>query len=89
MGGAPINGYEVQYQRRISGGEQWVWDDWQGWSHSGTATSTTVTGLDPGSFYAVRVRAFNANGPGQWSPASTFSTGEPDHICEILDQLTP
>ena len=85
VGGAPISGYEVQYQRRISGGEDWVWGEWQSWRHTGTATSTTITGLDPDSFYGVRVQAVNANGPGQWSPASTFGTGEPDQICDILD----
>ena len=88
-GGAPINGYDVQYQQRITGGERWVWGQWQAWPHTGTATSTTITGLDADSFYAVRVRAVNANGPGQWSHGSTFGTGEPDHICEIIDRLTP
>ena len=77
VGGAPINGYDVQYQRRISGGDQWVWGDWQAWSHSGTTTSTTITGLDDDSFYAVRVRAVNANGPGQWSLGAPSGRASP------------
>ena len=89
VGGAPINGYEVRYQRRISGGEPWVWGEWQSWPHTGTATSTTITGLDADALYAVQVRAVNRNGPGQWSLASTFSTGYSQDECEIIDQLTP
>ena len=89
VGGAPISGYEVQYQRRISGGEDWVWGEWQAWPHTGTATSTTITGLDADTLYAVQVRAVNANGPGQWSQASTFSTGYSQLECEIIDRFTP
>lgn len=85
VGGAPIKDYDVQYRRRIAAGDPWVWDEWQPWAHSGTATSTTVTGLDVENLYGVRVRAVNANGPGQWSLPSTFWTGEPDQICDLLD----
>ena len=89
VGGAPINGYEVQYQRRIADGDQWVWGEWQAWPHSGTATSTTIAGLDADTLYGVRVRAVNANGPGEWSLAGTFSTGYSQFECEIIDQRTP
>ena len=88
-GGAEIEGYEVQYRQRIGDGSPWIWGEWQAHPHTGTATSATITGLDPDTPHGVRVRAVNANGPGQWSRPNTFSTGEPDLVCEILDQLTP
>ena len=88
-GGAAIDGYDVQYRRRIGDGDPRVWDDWQAWPHNGTATSTAITGLDPDTPYRVRVRAFNANGPGQWSLPNSFGTGQSDQICEILDEFTP
>lgn len=86
VGGAPIEGYDVQYQPRIADGDPWVWGQWQPWPHTGTATTTTIAGLDPETLYGVRVRADNASGPGQWSLPSTFWTGEPDQICDILDR---
>ena len=88
-GGAAIDGYEVQYRRRIGAGNPWVWGEWQAWPHNGTATSTAITGLDVETPYGVQVRAFNANGPGQWSLPNTFRTGQSDQICEILDRFTP
>ena len=87
VGGAPIEDYDVQYQRRIADGDPWVWGGWQAWPHTGTATTTTIAGLDADTLHGVRVRAVNANGPGQWSLPKTFWTGEPDHICDIFDQL--
>ena len=89
VGGAPISGYEVQYRQRIAGGDPWVWDGWQAWPHTGTATSTAITGLDADSLYEVRMRAVNANGPGQWSLPNAFSTGYSQDLCEIIDELTP
>ena len=89
VGGAAVEGYEIQYRRRIGAGNPWVWGEWQAWPHNGTATSTAITGLDVETLYGVQVRAFNANGPGQWSLPNTFGTGQPDRICEILDELTP
>ena len=89
VGGAPISGYDVQYRQRIAGGDPWVWDQWQDWPHIGTATSTAITGLDADSVYGVRVRAVNANGPGQWSLPNIFSTGYSQDLCEIIDEFTP
>ena len=88
-GGAEIEGYEVQYRQRIGDGNPWIWGEWQAHTHAGAATSTTITGLDADTLYGVRVRALNANGPGQWSLPNTFNTGQSDRICEILDELTP
>ncbi len=88
VGGALIDHYELRYRKLIfvddqieSGGE------WQAWPHVSAATSTIIVGLDTDTLYGVQVRAANANGPGQWSFESTHRTGEPDHICEILEQL--
>ena len=88
-GGAEIEGYEVQYRQRIGDGNPWIWGEWQAHTHAGAATSTTIAGLDADTLYGVRVRALNANGPGQWSLPNTFNTGQSDRICEILDELTP
>ena len=41
---------------------------------TGTATSTTLSGLKSGTLYWVRVRAFNAEGSGRWSPRAKGST---------------
>ena len=88
VGGAAIDGYELRYRKLIfvdgrieSGGE------WQAWPHASAATSTIIVGLDTDTLYGVQVRAVNANGPGRWSFESTHQTGEPDHICEVLEQL--
>ena len=87
-GGAPIEGYEVRYRRRNdTGGETPGWGEWQPWPHGGASTSTNIIGLDIHTSYGVQVRAVNANGPSEWSPEGTGVTGEPDHICDILDQL--
>lgn len=52
-GGVAINGYRVAY--RVSGGS------WQFWStYSSSATSATITGLDPATTYEVAVAATNA-----------------------------
>ena len=48
--------------------------EWTSHAHSGTATSTTITGLDSGSAYRVQVQAGNAEGDGGWSPSGTGST---------------
>ena len=88
-GGAEIEGYEVQYRQRIGDGNPWIWGEWQAHTHAGAATSTTIAGHDADTLYGVRVRALNANGPGQWSLPNTFNTGQSDRICEILDELTP
>ena len=78
VGGAAIDGYDVQYRRRVADGDQRVWSDWQAWPHNGTAISTAITGLDTDTLYGVQVRALNANGPGQWSLPNTFWTGQSD-----------
>ena len=59
-GGPPLMDYDVQYRQGISG-------DWDDWEHNGTATTTTITGLDAGTGYQVRVRALNDEAASDWS----------------------
>ncbi len=76
--GPAISGYDVQYRGGSSGG-------FTDWSHSGTGTATTITGLATDTAYEVQVRATNDEGTGDWSPsvhgtttanqAPTFSEG--------------
>ena len=54
-GGPDITGYEVKYQRRASGS----WSLQEDWPHSGTGTTTTITGLEPDSDHRVQVLAKN------------------------------
>ena len=87
VGGAPIDSYEVRYRQRRLADDVLVYGDWQAWPRSGAAVSATITGLDTDTAYGVQVRAVNANGPGEWSLEGTHRTGQPDYICDILDQL--
>ena len=46
------------------------------WADAGTATTNrhTITGLDNGTAYGIRIRATNANGAGSWSSTAFGST---------------
>ena len=61
-GGPDITGYDVQY--RQTGGS------WTNFAHSGTAETTTITGLTANTEYQVRVQAKNGEGDSDWSDAS-------------------
>ena len=67
-GGPEIAGYEVQYQSRASATDAWsaVVD----WPHTGTTTTTTITGLTADTEYQVQVRALNGETPSDWSDYS-------------------
>ena len=67
--GPSITGYDVQY--RLEGGGE---DGWTDHSTAGTSTSTTISGLDSGSSYEVRVRAENDEGQGRWSEPGSGDT---------------
>ena len=64
--GPAINDYDVQY--REAGGS------FNDWPHTGTGTTTTITGLTANTRYEVQVRARNAQGESSWSPSVTGTT---------------
>ena len=66
-GGPLLTDYDVQYRQGTAGD----WDDWQ---HDGTATTATITGLDEGAGYQVRVRALNDEATSDWSPPGSGRT---------------
>ena len=56
----PIQHYQVDYRVGTSG-------SWSTWSPNPTFTSVTLTGLQRGTIYQVRVRAVSDVGNGEWS----------------------
>ena len=62
-----ISDYDVQYRAGTSGGFTDAGFD-------GTGTSTTLTGLTPGTAYQVQVSATNAEGTSAWSNSGTATT---------------
>ena len=67
-GTSAISGYDVRYKLASE-------SNWTSWSHSGTATTATITGLTNRSAYQVRVRAKNASGSGPWSASTRDTVG--------------
>ena len=59
-GGSTITGYSVQYKRGTS-------NTWIDWSHTGTTTTATITGLTNGTEYDVRVATRNLIGMGSYT----------------------
>ena len=72
--GSAITGYDVHY--RETGG------NWQNANHTGTATTKRIEGLTADTAYQVRVRASNAEGTGDWSPAASGRTDAADGAAE-------
>ena len=64
-GGTPISSYDIQYSD--DGGS--TWDKWDS-SINSQSQQATVTGLQNGVVYHVRVRASNSQGHGSWSVAA-------------------
>ena len=62
-GGPAIPGYDVQYREGTSGA-------WTTFDHTGTAVTTTITGLTANTEYQVQVRALNGETPSAWSDPS-------------------
>ena len=66
--GAPdVTGYEVQYRQGTGGA-------WSDHDHGGTATRTTIPGVQQDSQYQVRLRALTPELPSYWSAGATVST---------------
>ena len=62
-GGPDITGYALEYREGTTG-------TWTNFAHSGTAITTTVTGLTADTSYQVQVRAKNGETDSDWSEAS-------------------
>ena len=69
-GGPDITGYQVRYESRPAGHS---WGRAEDWPHSGTGTTTTITGLEPDPEYRVSVRAMNGETTSAWSEPSEVS----------------
>jgi len=70
-----VTGYAIQYRVCTAADETCRssprWGTWRSFSHSGTRTSTTISGLTNGTAYQVQVRARNSAGLGPWSVTET------------------
>ena len=62
-----IQHYQVDYRVGTSG-------SWSTWSPNPTSTSVTLTGLQRGTTYQVRVRAVSDAGKGEWSNTVSGTT---------------
>ena len=63
-GGSALTGYSVQYSSNSG-------VTFTGWTHNGTGTSDTITGLTNGQSYQVRVAAINSQGTGSYVTGTT------------------
>ena len=80
--GAPINDYDVRYKESSD-------TAWTNRTHSGTTTSTTITGLTNGQSYQVQVRAINTAGTGDWSPSTSATPAAQVPTAPSAPALTP
>ena len=62
-----IQHYQVDYRVDTSG-------SWSTWSPNPTSTSVTLTGLQRGTTYQMRVRAVSDAGSGEWSNTVSETT---------------
>ena len=65
--GPAITAYNLQYRKNDEA-------NWTSSDYAGTETSTTLTGLTPGTPYDVQVRAKNHEGDGPWSDSGRSTT---------------
>ena len=69
-----IQHYQVDYRVGTSG-------SWSRWSPNPTSTSVTLTGLQRGTSYQVRVRAVSDVGNGVWSNTVSRTTYAGMYMC--------
>ena len=74
--GSPTD-YDVRYRRKGDA----AWTDHE---HTGTALTTTITGLLQGASWEAQVAASNAVGPGRWSATGSGHTGPARLVRAIL-----
>ena len=79
-GRTDISGFTVAW-KKVTGNIFFTGDDSETTEteavvHSGTATTASITGLEPDTSYHVRVRATNPEGTGAWSLVGTGSTNK-------------
>ena len=66
--GPDITGYNVEFRQGTSG-------TWRNFSHTGSAVTTTLTGLTANTSYQARVQAVNGETDSEWSdPSNAVST---------------
>ena len=84
-GGPEITGYEVLYQSRASTTDPW--SSGVDWPHTGTTTTTAITGLMADTEHRVQVRALNGETASDWSdPSDAVSTNaETPIVATITD----
>ena len=68
-----IQHYQVDYRVGTS-------SSWSTWSPNPTSTSVTLTGLQSGTTYQVRVRAVSDVGYGEWSNIVSGTTYDGTYI---------
>ena len=79
-GDIPATKYQVQWKKPDAA-------EWSAAVDVTTGTSHTITGLDPGQTYQVRVKAANAAGSGSWSAVESVTLNPaPLVISDIQDQ---
>ncbi len=82
-GGPELIGYTVEYREGTSG-------DWENVTHSGTGTTTTITGLTASTEYQVRVQALNGETPSAWSdPSVAVPTNSASNNAPVFSETAP
>ena len=74
-GGPAITGYKLEYKLSTE-------TSWTAFAHTGTAVTTTITGLTADTAYQARVRAENGETDSDWSDAS-------DAVSTNAETVTP
>ena len=82
-GGPAIIGYGVRFESRASGTTIW---STHAWSHTGTATTTTLTDREANQEHRVRVQAVNGETPSAWSDYSDVVSTNAETTTGICDR---